>query len=141
MKRRVFLTAAAATPAALLSDRAVPYEGMPNDVGAALERFRSSIPSYFDRDYVEHAIVPFFLTSIYEGERPALPMIDVALTKENALPRDLWGLIFPDWKPSPEEGVTVFLQALDKRGDNNLRKRIYMTAVTPDLYGPMYGKR
>ena len=28
---------------------------------AALARFRSSIPSNFDRDYVEHALVPFFL--------------------------------------------------------------------------------
>jgi hypothetical protein len=34
--------------------------------------------------------------------------------------------------------VTVFLQGLDRRGENNLRKRIYFTAVTPDLYDPMY---
>ena len=90
---------------------------------------------------MENAVVPFFLTSIYEGERPALPMIDVTLTKENALPHDLWGLIYQDWKPTPEEGVTVFLQGLEKRGDNNLRKRIYMSAVTPDLYRPMYGAK
>ena len=32
----------------------------------------------------------------------------------------------------------VFLQGLEKRGDNNLRKRIYFSAVTPDLYKPMY---
>ena len=90
---------------------------------------------------MENAVVPFFLTSIYEGERPALPMIDVTLTKENALPHDLWGLIYQGWKPTPEEGVTVFLQGLEKRGDNNLRKRIYMSAVTPDLYRPMYGAK
>ena len=106
-----------------------------------MARFRASIPAHFDRTYVENAVVPFFLTSIYEGERPALPMIDVTLTKENALPHDLWGLIYQDWKPTPEEGVTVFLQGLEKRGDNNLRKRIYMSAVTPDLYRPMYGPR
>jgi hypothetical protein len=40
-------------------------------------------------------------------------MIDVTLTKENALPHDL-GLIYQDWKPSPEEGVTGFLQGLGK---------------------------
>ena len=51
------------------------------------------------------------------------------------------GLIYKDWKPTPEEGVTVFLQGLEKRGDNNLRKRIYMSAVTPDLYRPMYGAK
>ena len=104
-----------------------------------VERFRASIPSNFDRDYVENAVIPFFLTSFYEGERPALPMIDVTLTKENALPFDLWGLIYENWKPTPSEGVTVFLQGLEERGDNNLRKRIYFSAVTPDLYRPMYG--
>jgi hypothetical protein len=107
MERRAFLAAAAATPAGLLSARAAAYDGLPDDVGAALAQFRKSIPSNFDRDYVEHAIVPFFLTSIYEGERPALPMIDVTLSKENALPFDLWGLIYKDWQPTPEEGVTV----------------------------------
>src|SRR6478752_7966111 len=101
MKRRAFLAAAAGTPAAgLLSARAAGYDGLPDDVGAALARFRNSIPSNFDRDYVEHAVVPFFLTSIYEGERPALPMIDVTLSKENALPSDLWGLIYKGWQPT-----------------------------------------
>ena len=32
----------------------------------------------------------------------------------------------------------VFLQGLEKRGENNLRKRIYFSAVTPDLYEPVY---
>ena len=65
-------------------------------------------------------------------------MIDVALTKENALPSDMWGLLSLSWKPAPEDGVTVFLQGLDKRGPDNRRKRIYMSAVTPDLYQGMY---
>ena len=30
---------------------------------------------------------------------------------------------------------------MEKRGDNNLRKRIYMSAVTPDLYKSMYGPK
>ncbi len=142
MERRVLLTgAAAAASAGLLPRQTNADEGLPADVGAALAQFRRSIPSNFDRTYVENAVVPFFLTSIYEGERPALPMIDVALTKENALPADLWGLIYEGWKPTPEDGVTVFLQGLEKRGDNNLRKRIYMSAMTPDLYRPMYGAK
>jgi hypothetical protein len=68
-------------------------------------------------------------------------MIDTTLTKENALPEDLWGLIYKGWRPSPDEGVTVFLTGLENRGDNNLRKRIYFSAVTPDLYGPMYHEK
>jgi hypothetical protein len=115
-------------------------DALADDVSAAIARFRSSIPSNFDREYVEHVLVPFFLSSVYQGERLTLPMIDVPLTKENALPYDLWGLIYKDWKPTPEEGVTVFLQGLD-RGDDNLRKRIYFSAMTSDLYGPKYQKK
>ncbi len=143
MERRLFLTSAAAGAVGLVSGTGSAADAtaasVPSpDLTAALARFRDSIPAHFDRTYVENVVVPFFLTSVYEGERPALPMIDVTLTKENALPHDLWGLIYKDWKPNPEEGVTVFLQGLENRGDDNLRKRIYMSAVTPDLYRPMY---
>jgi hypothetical protein len=95
----------------------------------------------FDPAYVEHVIVPWFLISTYLGERPVHPMIDVNFTKENALPYDLFGLLSESWKPAPEDGVTVFLQGLEKRGPHNRRKRIYLSAVTPDLYRPMYGDK
>lgn len=110
MERRSLLTGAVAASAALLpikADAYPSYEGLPDDVAAALARFRATIPPNFKRDYVEHAVVPFFLTSIYEGERPVLPMIDVTLTKQDALPFDLWGLIYEPWRPTPSEGVTV----------------------------------
>src|SRR5215469_149081 len=138
MNRREFLSGAAAAPAALLPFGANADEELPPDVGAALAEFRRSIPDNFDRTYVEHVVVPFFLTSVYVAERPSLPMIDVTLSKENALPYDLWGLIYKQWKPTPDDGVTVFLQGLEHRGDHNLRKRIYMSALTPDLYDTMY---
>ncbi len=118
-----------------------PGVPLPDKIAAALARFREAIPANFDSAYVENAVIPFFLTSFYKGERPLLPMIDPNLSKENALPFDLWGLLYKDWKPTPEEGVAVFLQGLEKRGDNNLRKRIYFLAVTPDLYRPMYGDK
>jgi hypothetical protein len=139
-RREVLLGGAAATVAGLLYDGAQAAEAPP-EIVAAVERFHASIPSNFSPDYVEHVVVPFYLTSFYEGERPMLPMIDVNLTKENALPFDLWGLIYESWKPTPEEGVTVFLQGLEERDDNNLRKRIYFSALTPDLYRPMYGDK
>ena len=117
-------------------------------LAAALAKFRTSVPAHFDQTYVENAVVPFFLTSVYEGERPALPMIDVSLSKENALFHDLWGLIYRDWQPTPEGGVTVFLQGLEDYGDNNLRKRVrfglplparrlhYLTAYLDQLRSP-----
>jgi hypothetical protein len=114
---------------------------LPNQIADALQRMLATIPKNFDPDYVRYAAIPFFLTSFYVGERPVLPMIDVTLTKENALPFDLWGLIYRDWQPTPQEGVTVFLQGLEKRGENNLRKRIYFSAMTPDLYNPMYSSK
>jgi hypothetical protein len=118
-----------------------PQSGLPRQIQTAIERFRETIPPNFDHDYVEKAVIPFFLTSFYEDQRPMLPMIGVNFSKENALPYDLWGLITRDWRPSPEQGVTVFLQGLEKRGPNNLRKRIYFTGVTPDLYKPMYSAK
>ena len=111
---------------------------IPEQIITAIERFHTAIPDNFDPNYVEKVVIPFFLTNVYEGERPLLPMIDLNFSKENALTQDVFGLIYRDWKPTPEEGVTVLLQGLEKRGDNNLRKRIYFSAVTPDLYKPIY---
>jgi hypothetical protein len=104
-----------------------PPSSVPEQMRAAFQRFRESIPANFDREYVEKVVKPYFLTSFYEGERPMLPMIGVNFSKENALPYDLWGLISQSWRPAPENGVTVFLQGLEKRGPNNLRKRIYFS--------------
>jgi hypothetical protein len=138
MKRRNFLAGAAASVGALAPASASAQDDPPPDLANAVARIRASMPSNFDHEYVERVVIPYTLTSFYVGERPALPMIDSTLTKENALPQDLWGLIYKGWKPSSDEGVTVFLQGLENRGDNNLRKRIYFSAVTPDLYGAMY---
>jgi hypothetical protein len=139
--RRMFLAGATASTTGLLAATASAQDVAGADLSAALARFRASIPANFNRDYVEHVVIPFFLTSLYEGERPVLPMIDVNFSKENALPIDLWGLIYEGWRPTPTDGVTVFLQGLEQRGNNNLRKRIYFSAVTPDLYRPMYHEK
>jgi hypothetical protein len=107
-----------------------------------LNQLREVPPSSYERAYVKHVIIPFLYTTIYEGERPALPMIDVALSKESALPEHLWGMLYDEWQPNPEaEGLTVFLLGLEKRGPDNLRKKIYFSAMTPDLYGPMYSEK
>ena len=154
MERRTFLAGGAAAAAGLITQPAASHyynnewvkspPGLPlapSDLEAAVARLRKQFLAEFDPAYVENVIVPHFLVSIYQGERLLLPMIDVELTKENALPYDLWGLLSETWKPAPEDGVTVFLQGLEKRGPDNRRKRIYMSAVTPDLYRPMYGDK
>jgi hypothetical protein len=137
VERRTLLLGAAAVATGALAGQAKAAPSPPT-LAAALAKFRASIPSHFDRDYIENAVVPFYLTGVIAGERPILPMIDLPLTKQNAIPRDFMGMLYEDWKPSPSDGVTVFLEGLENRGDNNLRKRIYFTGVTPDLYAPKY---
>lgn len=147
MKRRTFLKTGAAAVAGLSAQPVLAHyqsSEQPmssSELGAAVARLRKRFLESFDEAYVERVILPHFLVSIFQGERPSLPMIDVELTKENAIPYDLWGMLSETWGPNPDEGVTVFLQALEKRGPDNLRKRIYMSAVTPDLYRPMYGDK
>lgn len=147
MKRRTFLKLGAASAAGATAQPVLAHyqSSSPppsfDDWGATIVRLRNQFLANFDAAYVDRVIVPHFLVSMYEGERPSLPMIDTTLTKENALPQDLWGMLSETWRPNPEDGVTVFLQALENRGPANRRKRIYMSAVTPDLYGPMYREK
>ena len=112
MERRKFLTGSAAAVVGaststsqamyLAHDPAAVRQPLtPSDIAAAVARLRKQFLAEFDPAYVENVIVPFFLISIYYGERLCFPMIDVKLTKENALPSDLWGLLSETWKPAP----------------------------------------
>jgi hypothetical protein len=85
-----------------------------------------------------HRLRGYFLSAAYVAEKPSLPAIDLAFSKE-AAPVHWLGMFYKDWVPNPdEEGTTVFLRGYDKRGPNNERKRIYMTATTPDLIDSKY---
>lgn len=137
VERRALLLGAAALTAGATSSPTSAAREAP-DLSSAVAKFRASIPSNFDREYVENAVVPFYLASVFGGERPILPMIDLPLSKQNAIPYDFWGMLYEDWKPDPEGGVTVFLEGLENRGPDNLRKRIYFSGVTPDLYSSKY---
>ena len=97
------------------------------------------LPPSFEADYVAGAVEPFLLSGIYIGETPSLPMIDLALSKEKAIPIQLWGMLYEGWTPEPEEeGRTVFMQGYENRGPDNERKKIYMSATTPDLIATKY---
>src|SRR5258705_122909 len=97
------------------------------------------MPESFPPDYVAGSVVPFFLASASAGETPTLPMIDLALSKEMAIDVQWLGAIYDGWEPDPKnEGVSVFLKGYENRGANNERKKIYMSAVTPDLIDSKY---
>jgi hypothetical protein len=97
------------------------------------------MPPTFDAQYVAGAVEPFLLSTELIGETPHLPMIDLALSKEKAVPSQLWGMLYEGWLPNPEEeGLTVFMQGYEHRGPNNERKRIYVSATTRDLVDTKY---
>jgi hypothetical protein len=97
------------------------------------------LPPTFEAEYVAGVVEPFLLSGIYLGETPSLPMIDLALGKEKAIPIQLWGMLYEGWTPEPEkEGRTVFMQGYENRGPDNERKKIYMSATTPDLIATKY---
>ena len=116
---------------------------LPARKASALNRLRELLPGNFDLSYIENAVVPSLVTSIYQGERVSLPMLDEEkFNKEDALPYYLWGLLYENWQPTKEEdGLSVFIQGYENRGADNLRKKIYYSALTPDLYRPMYGEK
>ncbi len=112
------------------------------EMPAAAPETPPKVSGGYHPDYVEHAVKPFLNTSFYQAETPPLPMIGEAFSKEYALPYHLWGLLYDDWAPSFEkDGLSVFILGLDKRGPENRRKRIYMSALTADLYEPMYSEK
>jgi hypothetical protein len=97
------------------------------------------LPPSFPPDYVVGAVAPFLLGEEFVGETPHLPMIDLAFSKEKAVPVQLWGMLYEGWTPNPEEeGRTVFMQGYDGRGPHNERKRIYVSATTRDLVDTKY---
>ncbi|MDJ0591379.1 MAG: hypothetical protein QNJ72_15500 [Pleurocapsa sp. MO_226.B13] len=116
---------------------------IPKKKELALSHLGKLLPTAFDLDYIKYAILPSLVTSVYQGERLSLPMLDEEkFSKENALPYYLWGLLYDNWEPNQEEdGLSVFIQGYEKRGNHNRRKRIYYSAVTPDLYRLMYGDK
>ena len=115
---------------------AAASEAMPGRAGMADTALKD-----YDPAYVEHVIKPFLRESFFQSETPDLPLIGRAFSKEYALPYDLWGLLYDDWAPNYEaDGLSVFIQGLDKRGPDNRRKRIYISALTADLY-PMYADK
>jgi len=116
------------------------FSKLPARKEVALSRLRETLPASFDLTYIENVILPALVTSGFQGERPSLPMIDEEqFSKENALPYFLWGMLYDSWKPSLEaDGLSVFIQGYENRGDDNHRKKIYASALTPDLYESMY---
>src|SRR5215212_3610544 len=88
------------------------------------------VPEYFEDEYVQGALKPFLLSGIYRGERPVLPMIDLALSKEAAIPAHIFGMLYESWEPNVEEGTSVFLQ---RNLDFYLRREPWASRISRKL--------
>ena len=88
------------------------FSRLPSRREVAINRLREVLPTSFDLPYIENAILPALVTTVFDGEKLSLPMIDEThFSKENALPFFLWGMLYDSWKPNLEEdGLSVFIQ-------------------------------
>lgn len=119
-----------------LTSGVVGEAGKLGDIGQVIDAIRGM--AGFDVDYLEYVVVPGARTVILETGLPTWPMIDPAQSKHNALIGLFWGLFYEAWQPDPALGSSVFLRALEDRGANNARKKIFAAAMTPDLYRAKY---
>jgi cytochrome P450 len=126
------LLSGAAMPLVPWSGTAAAHTG---EAGGAANAGRGA----FGTAYLRGAIEPFGRTMLFTGQPLSLPMIDLAFSKQAAIPPHIWGMLYEDWAPAmEEEGLSVFLQGYEFRGPENERKRIYMSAMTPDLHARFY---
>ena len=131
--------------------------GEPKSLEAAVSHLALALPGLDSLDYIKHVILPALETNISKGERLYLPMIDQGnasqnipgFSKEHALPYLFWGLLYENWAPpefgsKEDTGVSVFIQGYENRSKgqaddpsmpDNMRKRIYYSALTSDLMG------
>ena len=148
MKRRTFLTGSAATATALASQPArshypPPATGQvlgPNDLAANAARVREQFLKDFDPPTSRMSFSRIFWSAPIRASDRAPDDRSRPDQGERSPGRSL-GLDQRELEARPQDGVTVFLQGLEKRGPDNRRKSIYMSAVTPDLYRPMYGDK
>ncbi len=114
------------------------------NVDKQIDVIKKSLSDKFDLTYITKVIIPALQQTTIDGERIPLPLLDVdKLDKQNALPYFLWGLLYDNYEPptpeqQSEKGTTVFLRGYRTRGPENLKKRIYFTALTSNLYKPKY---
>lgn len=89
-------------------------------------------------DYFDHVVMGALKFSHTEVDELVLPDIGRNFTKEAAIPKFMWGLVWDEWERGPNDGTSIFLQDYANRGLDNRKKKAYYSAVTPDLYGPKY---
>src|SRR5258707_10200107 len=79
------------------------------DLHGTVARLQQRFRGDFDPAYIDNVIVPFFPSSVYRGERPLLPMIDLQFTKEGNSPRSR--------TPEPEKTFVYYWMKNGEEGE------------------------
>ncbi|MFK5894818.1 MAG: hypothetical protein QM504_16490 [Pseudomonadota bacterium] len=101
-----------------------------------------------DNDYFQNVVIPTIFTRSNQIKQLPLPMLDKDFFgKKDSVPPFLNGLLWPNWEHTPNDGNSVFLEDYSERGVSskgdkaeNLAKRVYFSAMTPELY-PQYSQK
>ncbi|MGF1703486.1 hypothetical protein L4D09_24655 [Photobacterium makurazakiensis] len=111
-----------------------------NSSEATIEEVLKSLPADLkqNEEYFINVIARSIEFLKSETEELTLPTINLNLSKENALPQFMWGLLWDEWEKTPQDGTTIFLQDYAERGENNRKKKAYFSALTPDLFNDAY---
>jgi hypothetical protein len=94
-----------------------------------------------NKEYFENVILPALTFMFSTNDDLIFPDISRGFTKQDAVPRFMWGVIWDDWARQPDDGTSIFLQGYENRGDANRKKAAYFSALTPDLYPTKYAPK
>ncbi|MCY7295395.1 hypothetical protein [Alteromonas sp. a30] len=111
-----------------------------DDTVQIAQYLESNLPfELFDNpEYTEKVILESLNLLRSQNLTLTLPMIEKDLQKKDALPKYMQGLLWDEWARNESDGTTVFLQNYEDRGANNLKKKAYVSGLTPDLYAQNY---
>ena len=119
-----------------ISDLKEHYE---KDVGVLKEHLPKELVE--NKEYFEKVILPALTFMFSTNDDLIFPDISRGFTKQDAVPRFMWGVIWDDWARQPDDGTSIFLQGYENRGDANRKKAAYFSALTPDLYPTKYAPK
>lgn len=107
----------------------------------ALQYLRSIYPVGLldNHDYTKNVMIESLKLLRTVTPSIALPMIETNFKKSGGMASHLRGLLWDDWKaPSENEGTSIFLADYDNRGENNLKKKAYLSGLTNEIYEQHY---
>ena len=103
---------AAAILGAQATSAAAQMGAPPAGFGAAgMGRLKDMFPTAYDPAYIQNAVMAFVRTNLYAAQRPVSSHDRRNASKENALPYDLWGMLYDTGGQTRRRGLRSFCRA------------------------------